>query len=140
MKIIRFSVAAFEPQKQTHHADYIDYHLSDRFKIEDFPEFMRRDVSLDHECKVKFFKEHFDDLTCGIWCFIDGHKSNMSLNHLKRKVPCWEAEVPDDIECYDCNWTKLTTISDPDLLWGGCYIPQREIHKIKNIRRRVKTA
>ncbi len=41
MKIIRYSVVAFEPQEQTHHAKHIQYHLSGEFNIEDYPEFMR---------------------------------------------------------------------------------------------------
>lgn len=140
MKVIRYSVAAFEPQKQTHHAQYIQYHLSGGFNIEDYPEFLRYEIQRIHEQKVAFYKEHLEDLRYGIWCFVDGHKCNQSLNHLKRKVPCWEAEVPDDIKCYDCNWEKLITISDPDVLWGGCYILEREMWKIRNIRRRRKTA
>lgn len=103
MKIIRYSVAAFEPQEQTHHAKYIQYHLSDEFHIEDYPEFLRYEIQRIHEQKVVFYKDHLEDFKRGIWCFVDGYKSNQSLNHLKRKVPCWEAEVPDNIECYDCN-------------------------------------
>lgn len=38
-------------------------------------------------------------------------------------------DVPDDIECYDCNWEKLTNISDPAVLWGGSYIPERKCGK-----------
>ncbi len=140
MKIIRYSVAAFEPQKQTHHAEHIQYHLSGEFNIEDYPEFLRYEIRRIHEQKADFYKEHLEDLRCGIWCFVDGYKNNQSLNHLKHKVPCWEAEVPDDIECYDCNWEKLITISDPDVLWGGCYIPEREMWKIRNVRRRRRIA
>lgn len=140
MKIIRYSVAAFEPQQQTHHEKHIQYHLSDEFNIEDYPEFLRYEIQRIHGQKVVFYKEHLEDLRCGIWCFVDGHKSNQSLNHLKRKVPCWEAEVPDDIECYDCNLEKLTNISDPTVLWGGSYIPEREMWKIRNIKRRRKSA
>lgn len=92
------------------------------------------------EQKVTFYKGHLEDFKRGIWCFEDGHKSNPSLNHLKKKVLCWDAEVPDDIECYDCNWKKLITISDSDVLWGGCYIPEREMWKIRNVRKRMKTA
>lgn len=139
MKIIRYSVAAFEPQEQTHHAKHIQYHLYE-FDIEKFPEFARWQIQEIHEKKVKFYKEHLEDFKCGIWCFVDGYKNNQSLNHLKKKIPCWEAEVPDDLECYDCNWEKLITISDSDVLWGGCYIPERETWKIRNVRRRRKTA
>jgi hypothetical protein len=140
MKVIRYSVAAFEPQEQTHHTEHIQYHLCGGFNINDFPELMRWQIQKIHEQKVAFYKEHLEDFKSGIWCFVDGHKDNQSLNHLKRKVPCWEAEVPDDIECFDCNWEKLTTISDPCVLCGGCYIPERELYKIKNIRIRRKTA
>lgn len=140
MKIIRYSVTAFEPQEQTHLAKNIQNHLSGGFNIEDYPEFMRWQIQRIHEQKVAFYKEHLEDLKRGIWCFVDGHKSNQSLNHLKHKVPCWEAELSDDIECYDCNWEKLITISDPDVLWGGCYIPEREMWKIRNVRRKRKTA
>lgn len=65
--------------------------------------------------------------------------SFLKIYHLN-KTPCWEADVPDDIECYDCNWEKPITISDPAVLWGGCYIPEREMWKIRNVRRRRKTA
>lgn len=91
-----------------------------------------------HEKHVEFYSQHLNDLKCGIWCFIDGHKDNLSLNHLKRKVPCWEAELPDDTECYDCNWEKLVTITDPIVLCGGCYIPKRELYKLNNIKRRKR--
>ena len=135
MNIIRYSVAAFEPQEQTHHAKHIQYHLSGEFNLEDYREFMSI-----HEQKVAFYKDYLEDFKRGIWCFVDGYKSNQSLNHLKKKVPCWEAEVPDDVECYDCNWEKLITISDSVVQWGGCYIPEREMCKIRNVKRRRKTA
>ena len=82
MKIIRYSVAAFEPQEQTHHAKHIQYHLSGKFNLEDYPEFMRWQIQRIHEQKATFYKEHLEDFKCGIWCFVDGHKSNQSLNHL----------------------------------------------------------
>lgn len=136
MKIIRYSVAAFNSQQQTHHAKHIQYHLSGEFNLEDYPEFLRYEIQRIHKQKAAFYEEHLKDFKRGIWCFVDGHKSNQALNHLKKKVPCWEAEVPDDIECYDCNWEKLTTISNSIVLWGGCYIPEREMWKIRNVRRR----
>ena len=140
MNIIRYSVAAFEPQEQTHHAKHIQYHLSGELNLEDYPEFMRHEIQCIHEQKVAFYKDYLEDFKRGIWCFVDGYKSNQSLNHLKKKVPCWEAEVPDDVECYGCNWEKLITISDSVVQWGGCYIPEREMCKIRNVKRRRKTA
>ena len=38
------------------------------------------------------------------YVFIDGYKNNQSLNHLKRKVPCWKAEISDNTVVYDVNW------------------------------------
>lgn len=137
MKLIRYSLYGFKPKLQTYHLNgEIGYHLSDRFNIDNFPEYIRESVMKTHNEKVKFYTEHLEDLKCGIWCFIDGYKSNLALNHLKRKVPCWEAELPDNTECYDCNWERLTTISDSIILYGGCYIPQRELIKLRNIRKR----
>lgn len=49
MKIIRYSVAAFEPQGQTHHAKDIRYHLSGEFNIGDYPELMRYEIQRIHE-------------------------------------------------------------------------------------------
>ena len=136
MRIIRYSTTGFHPQKQTHHAEHIRYDLSEEFKLEDYPEFMRLEVKQSHENKVSFYTEHLEDFKRGIWCFIDGHKSNLALNHLKKKVPCWEAEIPNDTSCYDCNWEKSTVISDPILQSGGCYIPERELWKLTNVKRR----
>lgn len=136
MKIIRYSVAAFKPQEQTHHAKHIQYHLAGEFNLEDYPEFLRYEIRRIHEQKAVFYKQHLEDFNRGIWYFVDGYKSNQTLNHLKKKVPCWEAEVTDDIECYDCNCEKITTISDSAVLWGGCYIPEREMWKIINVRGR----
>ena len=39
--------------------------------------------------------------------FIDDHKNNQSLNHLKHRVPCYEAEISDNIMVYDCNLEKI---------------------------------
>lgn len=138
MKVIRFSTMGFAPQEQTHHMEHINYHLNGGFDINDYPEFMRYSIMEIHNKKVDFFTKHLDDFKVGIWCFIDGHKDNLSLNHLKHKVPCWEAELPDDVECYDCNWERITTLKDPYILCGGCYIPQRELHKLRNIKKRKK--
>ena len=135
MKVIRYSVDGFKPQEQTHHMKHVNYTLYE-FDIKDYPEPTRYQIQKIHERHVDFYTKHIDDLKCGIWCFIDGHKDNLSLNHLKKKVPCWEAELPDDVECYDCNWERLITMSDPIVLCGGCYIPERELCKLNNVKRR----
>lgn len=142
MRIERYSIHGFEPQEQTHHASHIQYHITDQFlrDIDKYPKHLLYELQKIHQTKKAFYLQHLDDFKSGIWCFVEGYKNNQSLNHLKHKVPCWIAEVPNDIECYDCNWTKLTTISDTDVLWGGCFIPERELHKITNIQRKRKTA
>lgn len=137
MKVIRYSIYGFKPQEQVHHMENVNYHLY-RFDINDYPEHLQWVIQKAHEKHVEFYSQHLDDLKRGIWCFIDGHKDNLSLNHLKRKVPCWEAELPDDVECYDCNWEKLVVITDPIVLYGGCYIPERELYKLNNVKRRKR--
>ena len=56
MEIIRYSVAAFEPQKQTHRAKDIYYHFYGGFNIEDYPEFMRWQIQRIHEQKGYFLQ------------------------------------------------------------------------------------
>ena len=138
MKVIRYSIHGFKPQEQTCHMEHVNYQLHD-FDINDYPEHLRWIIEQNHKRDVEFYTQHIDDLKCGIWCFIDGYKDNLSLNHLRHKVPCWEAELPNDVECYDCNWEKFTTITDPRILSGGCFIPERELWKIKNVKRRRHT-
>ena len=67
---------------------------------------------------------------------LDGYKNNQSLNYLKEKVPCWEAEIDDDVLVYDCNLEKIVSLNDPIVKFGGCYIPKKLIKNIKNIKRR----
>lgn len=136
MKVIRYSNYGFKPQQQTHHMNiYVNFHLYN-FNIDDYPEYMRYILLDIHKRKVEFYSKHLEDFKSGVWCFIDGYKSNLALNHLKRKVACYEAELPDDTQCYDCNWDTFTTIKDSLILYGGCYIPERELYKLSNVKRR----
>lgn len=134
MKIIRYSLYGFKPQYQSHHIN--DYYKEiDYSKI---PEPMRYNIRKIQQKEFIFFREHKSDLRKGVWVFIDGYKDNQSLNHLKQKVPCWEAEIPDDTDCYDTNWEKMFKISDPEAKIFGVFIPERELNKITNIKRRKK--
>lgn len=90
------------------------------------------------EEKILFYNQHKEDLKEGLWFFIDGNKDNQSLNHLKHRVPCYEAEIPDDIMVYDCNLEKIIPLADPLVYWAGCYIPKRLCNQITNIKRRRK--
>lgn len=61
---------------------------------------------------------------------------NTNLNHLKHKVPCWEAEIENDVLLYDVNWEYQTTLSDPFGINCGFYLPASQIHRIHNIKKR----
>lgn len=135
MKVLVFSTDGFKPKKQTHHLKYINYHLND-FDINKYPERLRSEIKEIHEERSKFFIKHLDDLQSGVWCFINDSKIN-PLNYSKRNTPCFEADLPDNTECYDCNLERLTTITDTELLLGGCYIPERELDKLSNIHRKL---
>lgn len=135
-KIIRYSVDGFKPQMQTHHMKYVDYHMS-KFDILDYPEHLKPFVLEKHNHLISFYRQHIDDFKCGLWVFLDGYKNNQSLNHLKHLVPCWEAEIDDSAQVYDCNWEQLVCINDPIVKAYGCYIPKRIIGDIVNIRRRT---
>ena len=138
IKIIRYSTTGFKPQKQMHHLKDVYYHMYD-FNINDYPEFMRYSISQIHEKHLAFYKEHINDLKEGIWFFLDGHKNNQSLNQLKHKVPCWEAEIESDAYVYDVNWEYITDLSDPFVKWAGCYFPKSQMSKIHNIKKRIPT-
>lgn len=134
-RIIRYSTQGFKPQYQSEHLKNINYHLND-FNINDFPEHLRYIIQKQHEKHLSFYKEYYQDFQYGIWFFINGHKNNQSLNHLKRKVPCWEAEIENDVLVYDINWEYQTTLSDPFGINCGFYLPASQIYKIHNIKKR----
>lgn len=137
MKVIRYSEYGFQVHEQTHHMEQVNYLLNE-FDINGIPEFLRYEIQKINEKKKKLYVENYEDFKKGIWVFIDGHKSNMSLNHLKKLVPCWEADFPDDIDVYDVNWDHKLKLSDVECTYFGCYVPARSLEKISNIRRRKK--
>lgn len=133
MKIIRYSTTGFTPQKQTHHIRIFE--AWQNLNPKDYPgmEYIMQQLKQQH---TFFYNQHKEDLQEGLWFFIDGYKDNQSLNHLKHKVPCYEAEVPDDIMVYDCNLEKVIPLTDPLVYLAGCYIPKRLYNQITNIKRR----
>lgn len=137
IKIIRYSTTGFKPQKQTYHLKDVYYHIND-FNIKEYPDFIRYDILRMHEKRLSFYKKHINDLQKGIWFSIDGYKNNQSLNHLKHKVPCWEAEIELDAYVYDVNWEKIIRVTDPLVKLYGCYLPESQISKIHNIKKRKK--
>lgn len=133
-KIIRYSIYGFRPQYQSYHLEQVDYHLND-FDITKYPKHLHYVIQEQHDRLLPFYQEHYDDFKNGIWFFLEGYKNNFSLNHLRRKVPCWKAEIEDDAVVYDPNWEKILTLDDPEIKIGGCYLPKRELYKIHHIQK-----
>ena len=133
-KIIRYSLNGFKPQYQSHHLERINYDLYN-FNIKDFPEHLQYVIQERHDKLLPFYQEHYEDFKAGIWFFLEGHKNNQALNHLKRKVPCWKAEIDDDAIVYDCNWENIITLDEPIVEMFGCYLPKCEMYKIHNIQK-----
>lgn len=135
MKVERYSLYGFKPQVQTHHLKMnVWFHLCEfdavmeNYALNEF-------LIQEHERLYNFYKENYQDFTEGVWVFKEGCKGNQALNHLKRRVPKWTADLPDNIEVYDCNWTKKTTLSEYQPLSFGCYVPKRCLKDIKNIEK-----
>ena len=141
IKVIRYSANGFEPQYQSHHIAEnqvcVDESAAKEF-LASVSEGLRPIIASTLAENSKFIKAHWEDLQNGIWVFIDGHKNNQSLNHLKNKVPCWSAELPEDTEVYDVNLKHTMKLSDPECLAFGCYIPARNLKDIQNIQRVIK--
>lgn len=138
----RYSKNAFDVQYQSHHLSEINNFILDR------NEFIKRFVdTCDNQYITKILLEQYDkyhdfyvqnykDFERGIWVFIEGYKNNQSLNHLKEKVPCFLAELPDDTEVYDVNLQEKILLSDSLCTCFGCYVPERSLANIQNIRRK----
>lgn len=139
INIIRYSKMGFEPQKQTFHLEHnVEPIINDNIfnemlsKANDYQKGLLLSV---RNSQKEFMEKHYDDLKSGIWVFIDGHKCNQSLNHLKERVPCWKAQMPENTEVYDVNFTKTMRLDDLECKIFGCYIPERELKKIRNIQK-----
>lgn len=143
IKVIRYSINGFNPQKQTYHLEHdIYFHLynwDDFINSEEMQLYKHLipELESNHRKLYEFYKENFDDFKYGVWVFWDGCKNQLELNHLKRKVPCWEAELPYDIEVYDCNLESKRILCDP-FVSMGCYVPERSLKEIKNIRKQKR--
>lgn len=131
MKIIRYSFDGFKPQYQSHHLKYVDYHLNE-FNLNEIPTHLQFECLKFHNKIVPFFKENYNDFKYGLWAFIDGFKDNQSLNHIKKRVPCWEAEISNDTIVYHVNWDKKFKITDERCKLFGFYIPKNQLITLKN--------
>lgn len=138
IKIIRFSVSGFRPQKQMHHIHNFEYWNSFDPYGTDVPEHLRICLAEIKKEKLRFYSEHYNDLQEGLWFFIDGHKNRQALNHLNKPVLCWEGEVRENLVVYDCNLEHIVPVTDSIVQGFGCYIPKRLIGEIKNRKRRKR--
>lgn len=134
MDIIRYSLNGFKSQFQKHHLRNINYYLFN-FTEENHPGYLL-DMALEKRDRLRlFYIDNYEDLSFGVWAFINGYKNNQSLNHLKRKVPCWKAEISDDTVVYDVNWDKKMKITSHECKIFGFYIPSSQLNTLVNIRR-----
>lgn len=137
MKIVRYSNSGFEPQYQSYHIkNHIEYHLNNFPSLFVFPEHLRGTILQQHNRCMEFYKSNRQRLERGVWAFVDGYKNNQSLNHLKNRVACFEADVPDDMIVFGANLDRMFPITDSESLAFGFFIPESELSKIKNIRKR----
>ena len=140
----RYSKNAFDVQYQSHHLLEINHLLLDKNDfIERFinvcdNQFINKVLLEQYDKYHDFYVENYKDFEKGIWVFIEGYKNNQSLNHLKTKVPCFLAELPDDTEVYDVNLQEKILLSDSLCTCFGCYVPERSLANIQNIRRKDK--
>jgi len=138
MKIIRYSKYGFNPQYQNYHLKIDAYYHLKNFEesIIDCPEHLKSFCIEQHKKLLPFYQEHIDELQYGVWAFIDGHKNNQSLNHLKECVPCWEADIADDVYVVGVNWDHIMSITDEECTYFGFFIPKQQMETICNIRKR----
>jgi hypothetical protein len=137
MQIIRYSQNGFIPQFQKYHLQQIDYHLNGGFNLSDFPIHLQDIILKQHNQHVLFYKENFEDFQYGVWVFIKGWVNEYSLNHIPdKKYPvCWEAKINDNTTVYDINWEEKTTINNKYLIAHGCYIPEKSLSSLRNIKK-----
>lgn len=139
MKIIRYSLSGFKPQYQSYHLEHsVKPHLELNFDISIYPEYLKAFIQENHEKLFNFYSANYHLLKSGIWAFIDGEKRNQSLNHLSRKVPCWEAEIDDDVLVVGCNWDRIYPITASEAKLWGFFIPEPNMKSIRNIQRRKR--
>lgn len=137
MHIIRYSINGFKPQYQKYHLAQVYYDMHE-FNIFEVLLHLRQ-VCLDrHNKLIPFYKENLYLMQKGIWAFIDGYKNNQSLNHLKQKVPCWEADIDDETVVLGVNWDHTMSITDSECKAFGFYLPEQYMNSLKNVKRRYK--
>ena len=138
MKIIRYSKKGFKPQYQSYHLDIdVYYHLKNFNEyISDYPEHLKLFCIKQHEKLLPFYQQHINELQYGVWAFINGYKNNQSLNHLRERVPCWEADISDNTIVFDVNWEYVMPITDMKCEMFGFYIPKQQLNTLHNVKKR----
>ena len=148
IKVVRFSNNGFKPQVQTHHLEkLVWYHLSDKWD-KDFEKLTKRvnlnrayihEIKKIHAMRCKFYREHYNDLSEGIWVFKYGNVDKKEIEFLNGEdgkfVHKYVANLPADIIVYDSEWTRVSTLGAETILPFGCYIPKRMLMYLQNEKR-----
>lgn len=148
IRVVRFSNTGFTPRVQTYHLQkLVWYHLSEKWN-EDFEKLQkniclnrayRHEIDKIHKMRVKFYKEHYEDFTEGIWVFKYGNVDKASIEFLNGEdgkfVHKWQAFLPADTPVYDVEWTRLSTLRAETILPFGCYVPKRCLKYLDHIKR-----
>jgi hypothetical protein len=137
MHIIRYSDYGFNTQYQSHHLKRVKDEMF-HFDISIFPDHLKKVGQEIRNKHLPFYYQNFHLFKRGVWAFIDGHKNNQSLNHLRHIVPCWEADIDDNTVVIDVNWERLISIMDQECRIFGFYIPEQSMSSLKNVKRRIK--
>lgn len=140
MKIYRYSNDGFKPQFQEHHYKQILLSIDDKWFEEEYllncPEHLKRISVERHEREKEFYGENLQDFKYGIWVFTSMKHKRRSLNHLDIIPQLWQAEIPDNITAYDVDFQHKYSLSNcPGASLVGCYIPERELDNITNIKK-----
>ena len=131
MKIIRYSLTGFKPQYQSEHLQNVHLYLADNFSLKGIPVHLHNAILEQHKILKPFYQENYADFEYGIWAFIKGYKCNQCLNHLKKRVPCWEADIDDNTIVYHANWDRKMLITDDLCKVFGFYIPANQLRTLK---------
>jgi len=134
MEITRFSNHGFEPQYQSFHLENTIKPMLKLYKTGKYESMSQAGIEYFKKF-AKFIYENQDDFKYGIWVFVNDCIEYHSLSHLKRKVSMWKADICDFVYVYDVNLDEKYKITDKRARFFGCYIPQKELKYITNIRK-----
>ena len=144
LKVMRYSKDGFKPQVQSHHLqEYVWPEIKGEFnenpnKLKNglvINEAYKSRIVNEHNRIKNFYQNHYNDLSVGIWVFKVNSMKMESIDHISRDdMHKWIAELPEDIEVYDVNWSKVLTLREGLQDPYGCYVPRRCLKDLRNIK------